>query len=921
MTRRADGALALQLRQWGAFRGALIALAVVVLLATFAVTAWPRAVTALQTGQLHYRVGGQPAALRTVQTHQHQQGIPAGSAADQTDVSSTSDTFIWDAVGGILQKAHRAMPQPLRHVLTAPQWTQRTTPMDTTGPRANYHYLVQLEAFPELRSQSKLVSGRWPAPYRPQKDEALPPGFVGPVVTTSTPIEIALSADTAAKMGWKLGQSRQLDLADAVPLRPGTGPQQPVKLVGTIAPRGSGSDFWGMDALRNHPALEEICPGGICTGQFTLTSTAWLNPAPWSQMQYTFTSDLTGWYGVDTDALTASNLPTVQRQLAKFLASPPTGGIPLHFSTGLSETLDDVVAASGSTQTLLLLLAAGPLGVAIAVLVLGSELLVKRRRPVLALLSARGASALRIRGALAIEGALVAVPAAIVAAVAAVALFPPSAGESIGATTIALVACCAALPPAILAALGRSMSGERPRRRWRWVIEVVVVLVAVVALVVLFQRGLAPPPGGSADPLLVLTPLLIALAVCVLVLRAYPVPLRALAAALRRARGAVGAVGSARSRHGASAALIPVLAVLVGVATAVFSVVVFQTEQAGIVQASVGRVGADLSIANPALTAAQLRTARAVDGVRRVVPISSAGYAALTARGDVEAVLVLVADTDAVRDVQSALPDATRTPSGMAHTIDGRVPLVLGNWPDQSTPKDAILTTNSDHGVRVVSTTAPIGGVGNGVPWVLVDRNLIPGGVDAPHLAGALVAVQPGVDPVSVAGPVQRAAGHDAVVTSAAEQAHTIRAAPVVGGLQFALLAAAGLGALLAVMALVLTLVMSAAARVRLTATLRTLGFSRRQSTWLVVWEVAPIVLAGLLGGVVVGLLLPPTVLAPLNLTAFSGGVEPPLTFDPLTIAAVVASFLLVVAAIVAVTLAVATRRNPAGVLRTGEDE
>lgn len=915
MSGRPAGTVALQLRQWGAFRGALIALAVVVLLATFAVTAWPRAVTQVQTDDLRFRVGQQPAQLTTVQTHVHQQGMSPGSAG----MLSYLGDFVWDDLGPVLRHAHAGMPQPLRSVLTAPQWAQRTSEMATTGPRANYHYQVQLEVFPGLRSESRLVAGRWPAPYQAKLDPALPAGTVGPMLTTTTPIEIVLSADTAKKMGWAIGQTH--------PIAPAGGQlpvQRVVRLVGTIAPRENSADFWSMDTLRDQPSLVEICPGGLCTGQFNFTAVAWLDPAPWSQMQYSFTADTTGWYGADPARLTSSNVATVQRQLNTFLASPPTGGIPLHFSTELTGILDTFAASSGSTQTLLLLLAVGPLGVAIAVLVLGSELLVSRRRHVLALLSARGASAMRIRGALAVEGTIVAVPTAALATVAAVVLFPPSRGAPLNATTIVLALCCAALPPLILAALGRTGTAPgrpRGRGRMRWVAEAMVVLAAVVAVAVLFQRGLVPPATGAADPLLVLAPLLIALAVCALVLRLYPIPLHWLAAALHRSRGAVGAIGAARSRGSISDALIPVLAVLVAVAITIFSVVAFQTERAGIAQAAVGTVGADVSLTDQSLTASTIARARAVEGVQQLVPVKSAGYAALTKDGNVEAVLVLVADTAALAEVQSALPAAARVPDGMSHRSDGRLPLVLGNWPDDGTATAATFTTNRDLPARVVSSSAPIGSAGDGAPWVLIDQRLVPGGLQSPHLVSALMTLKPGADAGTVVHGLRAIGGSDAVVDDAIAAQRQIRSAPVVGGLEFALLAAAGFGAVLAVLALVLMLVMSAAARVRLTATLRTVGFSTRQTTWLIAWEIAPIVVAGLIGGMIVGMLLPSIVLAPLDLRAFTGGVQPALTADGLTIAAFVAGFVVLLAAIIAVTLWSAARRNPAGVLRTGEDE
>ena len=66
----------LLLKQWAAFRGALIALAIVVLVATFAVTAWPRAVTGLLTRDVQYRVDAPSAAITAVQTSVHALPVP-----------------------------------------------------------------------------------------------------------------------------------------------------------------------------------------------------------------------------------------------------------------------------------------------------------------------------------------------------------------------------------------------------------------------------------------------------------------------------------------------------------------------------------------------------------------------------------------------------------------------------------------------------------------------------------------------------------------------------------------------------------------------------------------------------------------------------------------------------------------------------
>src|SRR5699024_1031472 len=119
----------------------------------------------------------------------------------------------------------------------------------------------------------------------------------------------------------------------------------------------------------------------------------------------------------------------------------------------------------------------------LAVFLLGAQLLVSRRRPALALLSARGGSGLQLRGMLAAEGLVIGLPAAAAGAAAAIALLP---GRTTGADLV-LTAAVALTPAVLLAATttsrglrqGRADLGAR-RSRWRWIVEV-VVLAATLA--------------------------------------------------------------------------------------------------------------------------------------------------------------------------------------------------------------------------------------------------------------------------------------------------------------------------------------------------------------------------------------------------------------------------------------------------------
>ena len=293
--------------------------------------------------------------------------------------------------------------------------------------------------------------------------------------------------------------------------------------------------------------------------------------------------------------------------LNNFLASAPSVSIgsvatPLRFSTALDRTLDEFLAQAQPANTLFAILAAGPLGVALAVLVLGVRLVLGRRRDALALMAARGASPLRLRtrprarrrDRLGPRGRPR--PRRRAAAHAA-----RRAGDALDRGGAALRA------RAARRARDRSRRARTARRpaaasappdgAGAGCVEVIVVGLAVLGVVALFQRGIAPRDAGlGVDPLLAVTPILIALAACLIVLRIYAVPLGWLARSLRRRPGAVAYIGSTSAVRSRAGGLWPVFALVVGVSITVFSVSILSTERSGIEDGARARVGADLSV-------------------------------------------------------------------------------------------------------------------------------------------------------------------------------------------------------------------------------------------------------------------------------------------------------------------------------------
>src|SRR5699024_1786086 len=137
--------------------------------------------------------------------------------------------------------------------------------------------------------------------------------------------------------------------------------------------------------------------------------------------------------------------------------------------------------------------AAGPLGVALAVAGLGGRLVVHRRRPALALTLARGASPRQLRRLVAVEGLALGVPAALVGHLAAALLLPGPTPwwQWLVTGAVAVVPALALAGSLDDASLlqGRTDLSGRSARRWRWVLEVAVLALAAVATWRLLDRG------------------------------------------------------------------------------------------------------------------------------------------------------------------------------------------------------------------------------------------------------------------------------------------------------------------------------------------------------------------------------------------------------------------------------------------------
>ena len=889
----------LALRGLSSVRGGFVLLGIVVMLAAASVTAWPRVTTAILTADLQHSVSVSGANTRDLQ------------ATVTPDLSQfTGEPLLaptWRALPKALTSARAAMPSALRSVTGPGAFAGRAEGVNESGPAAhglpasgppdaasNASYYLSFEGYPALRSDATLTAGAWPTR--------------APAVPGDRPLEVVTTTEAAKTLGWTVGQTETVMLPDTS--------SQIVLLSGTVDPREVNADFWQLDRARQRAGITHSAD----LSTITYNAIVWTDVATWTHTAPALGGvSTTAWFPIVGSRFQVGELSAIATDLQRFLATPQpvTGGeLPttLPLGTGLPSVLDGYLARAVPANTLMAIFATGPFGTVFAAMVVVLRLMAARRRAAFALIYARGASPRQVRLRFALDAAVVTVPAALLGAAAAIVLVPgaPSAIALVG------FAACAFVPPFVAAASIDPGGQGGLLGRKRWIIEVMVLALAALSVGLLAQhRASTSASGFTPDPVLVLAPLLVASAACVVVLRVFPAILGRLGVVLRRSR--VGYIGWATSARPRAGGIWPLFAVIVGVSVAVFSLTVLTTERSGVRDAAILTARSDVTVTTlTSITAAQLARIDRIDGVAAVAPIRFAGPSRFDgATGNVD---VYLADPVRVAATQTDLPAGIRPFARLGeHSGGGPVSLVGGL--DRPATEVTAVMAHRDLSLRLSTVTLTTGAFLDNSPWVMLDSRAELGRTLTGPVQAVFLGLDAGADSAVVSRAIRGIVGTGAVVTAAEESAVGIRTTPLVTGMELVTIAALLLSALFCVAVFVLTLAMNAKDRMRLLARLRALGFDRRQSAGLVGWELGPITVVGLVAGTIVGLALAGLVLASVDLADFTGGDAPPLvSVDPLLLAAAVLGFVAAAALATLLSIALARRAPAAAVLREGEE-
>lgn len=665
----------------------------------------------------------------------------------------------------------------------------------------------------------------------------------------------------------------------------------------------------------------------------------------------------------EADSFTAAVADTYCPDADDYMAAPCSIGP--HPTTALStdDSVPDLVEpfarARDQARTLESFALAGLIAVGLVTVVVTARLAVHRRERAQRLQRARGASATDLALVRLVQTAPAALLGAALGTGAAVWATPAGGtghGSLLPALLVAAVAWLALPLLTLAAARDRGGRESRPPALRRLAVEVMVLLVAVAGVAMLRLHGAG---AGGLDLQLAVVPALLGAAAVVLLVRIYPLPLRLVSRAARGRRGTVPLIAFSRAAREAPGHALALLVLVMTLSTAVFGGLVSRTVADGSRTAAVWSSGADAVVIGAGRNGTADRELTGIEGVRKATVVRSllnqltsvkdgARYTTTRVAGIDASVLATQApDSAAARALEAAglanrpepapvkgryvLPALatadfaggtigdTYTTTLNRSTVSVRV---VGRLPDAARrdpalgPLMSVDQQDAGRGEESDSSTA----LATESPLLLVDsaelRMLDKSEYDTaavllygPHLNGDLL---------RVAG--QRAAGPSGEVRIKADELSLAADDGLLRGVRRTYATATALAVLLALVALVLELLLSAGDRGRTASRLRTLGLPTRGIAALDLLELLPMALAAVAGGVALGLLLPGILGPALTLREFTGGpAAPALHTDYALTVGLGAGLAALVAAAVAVETWAGRRRGLGAVLRLGD--
>ncbi|MBV7248230.1 ABC transporter permease [Streptomyces sp. MW-W600-10] len=933
--------------------GAATALAVLVLVTAFLAAAFPRAVDAYETKGLRHDIATADAGRSTVEIARPQPGLELPQEQREAETRSPELTRVGEAL-------LKALPAPLRADASSVAYGVRTTkPSVATEP-----WLPKPDAVPPkltyvaqsgLKDHATLASGAWPTAS-------------GGVTADSRAVQGAVTEETAAELKVKVGATITLPTAAQEPIT--------VTITGIVAPRDPKGSYWSADPLLRSPSLVpdpgSSFPVNFWTGTVLLaedTGPVLLSTAAEPVVFWRIPPDPTGLTGPDGSRLT-SVIASLESGPGLLEVRRIAGGTAV-VGTGLGTVVEANARMRDAISPVIAVAALGIGSVAAVVLLMTGALIAARRRDELALMRSRGGSLRGIGGRLLAETAVTVLPASALGLLLAVLLV----GEgrwwpgALAAAGVGLLVCVALPVRTTLQHIRPTLHGARedmvsarPSCR-RTVAELTLLVLAVGAVTALRRRGTST--GGGTDLLVSAAPVLVALIAALVLVRLYPLPLRLATRPMARLRGAIGFLSLARAGRSSAGGALPLLALLLALATAAFGGSVIAGIGDARDDAALASVGADARVSGMGdrvtLPDELVRTVSGLDGVRDAAPVRVEYSVAMpeAAAGDDAGTRT---GTDTAADAGTAGDDAADTgdaataalvgvepasyarlarthglpafPAARLRATGPSAPLPEGTeaGPERILPAiaspavaarlgkepRAVRTLSGDFQVQVVGTTAQIAAVSSTDFLIVNAASLEQKAPTTLLLAGA-------PDPGKLRAAVDENGKKFVVQLRSEERARYVNT-PMQAGAERIYLAAVAAGAGYALLAVLLSLLQTAPERKTLLARLRTMGLTTAQGRRLLAFEATPQALLAAGGGLFTGwatiaLLSPGVDLVPLALAGVAGSDTGPVALrtDLWSLGLPAAGVVALAAAVAGVQAWWASRRGSITELRAGD--
>ncbi len=890
-------------RRIRAHAGSFLLLAVLTLTAAVAVTVVPRLTRAMTTDGLRQYVADQPAGARQLVL---QQAGFRGFNAGPTDLPFDDPEAMRRRGPSRLPELRAAMPAQLERLVDGNWYHHGLPDASVTGADARF----SLVAIDGVAQAADLVDGAWPAATAPPlgvTEDPSAPHF-------SRPAEIALSAAVAEALGLRVGSELLVSANGDVP----------VIVVGIFTPHDADDGIWQiwgnpleLTRIDDRPSL-----AGAVTSEAVIESLGRGSVREWR-------------YRLAVERLDAAELDALINGIEQLRRQ--TAG-ELDLTQGVDLSLRQFAESHRAAGNLLAIIAAGVVAALAGLVGLAAAFAARRRQAEYALLRARGASRWNLLRRSLAETALVVAPTALLGAGIGLLLPGLPAGNP---APVAVLAVVLMLLPALFVLLAPATAGRGGLSRLagstaRLAAETALLLVTGMATYLLLARGL--DTGAGVDPLLAAVPVLLAAAAALLVLRLYPLPMRLAGAVAARRRGAVAFLGLARA--GRAPVTAPLVVVVVAVATSIFCAALATGITEGRAHAARQQVPADILITGGRYapdTADRLADLPGITGVAPLISLTDQRVYADGVHAELGTIDVLILDVDAYARVSGGvddLPGVLREPRHEGRPVPALASASLAADLAGATAAEVALPV-ARQPIEVVGALAefPLLDQAEGrflvLPWAAAASGtrvpMVPTGF---LLSGAVA------DPAALARAgdegQQRFLDSQQIpdggltsptqVTTRAQVDTRLAATGVNALVQFAFVAGAVGGALLALIAVAFAVLAGHRQRGELLSRLRTMGLSRGQARGLLTIEIAPLVVTAVLAGAVVGALLPRLLGPVLALRAVTGGVPVPVDPRPALLAGVAA---LAVAGLLLAWLveSVNNRRTRLGqALRLGEE-